>query len=263
MPTLGVELPRGDRASVGRGRRRARAGGTSRVFAVALLCFVVLVCFAVLVDAAVANELGDSPEVDNEAVRLVQSMGAFLATQPQRRFTAEVTYDVALEDGQWVEVHERHEVAAQVPALMHTTVVGAGGALAVIFNQGRLTVLDAASDQYYEGTLDADLSAALDVLLNDTDMSVPAVDFLYPNPADGLLASVDRATYLGVELVNGVACHHLALRQPGLDWQLWVATAPYPTPRRLALTYTSTPGAPRFQATLDWVLSPVPFDAAA
>lgn len=203
--------------------------------------------------------LGQPDAIAPAALQVVESMGTFLESQPNRRFTAQVTYDEVLESGQLAAVSERHDVVARLPHMMRATVLGRDGAFAVMLADGRMTVVDGIGNRYAEMDSAGNVPEAVDQLAEELGLSFPGADFLYPNPARGIMALVSSGEYLGVALVQGEPCHHLALRQPGLDWQLWVAVGPYPTPQRVSLIYTSVEHAPRFTATLDWELSSLPF----
>ena len=51
-------------------------------------------------------------------------------------------------------------------------------------------------------------------------------------------------------------CHHLAFRQEGVDWQVWIAEGADPLPRKVVITYKDLPDAPQFVALLDkWNLA--------
>jgi hypothetical protein len=51
---------------------------------------------------------------------------------------------------------------------------------------------------------------------------------LNENPYDALMEGVTACSYAGTEKVNGTEAHHLKFDQPGLKWELWVATTGKP-----------------------------------
>jgi hypothetical protein len=46
---------------------------------------------------------------------------------------------------------------------------------------------------------------------------------LFGDPYDTLMDGVTDCTYAGKEKVNGVEAHHLKFKQPGFDWELYIA----------------------------------------
>jgi len=60
----------------------------------------------------------------------------------------------------------------------------------------------------------------------------------------------------GKSRVGGANCHHIAIRSPEVDIQLWVEEGDKPLPRQLILTSKWEGGTPRFVARMQWDLEP-------
>ncbi len=70
------------------------------------------------------------------------------------------------------------------------------------------------------------------------------------------MQQVHTGVYVGLHEVDGVKSHHLAFRQDGADWQIWIQDGDQPLPRKIVITYKDLPGTPQFVAFLDkWNLS--------
>jgi hypothetical protein len=52
-----------------------------------------------------------------------------------------------------------------------------------------------------------------------------------------LIDGVIRGEYLGLQSVEGISCHHLALEQETIDWQLWIDAGPSALPRKLTIRW--------------------------
>jgi hypothetical protein len=65
---------------------------------------------------------------------------------------------------------------------------------------------------------------------------------------------ITAATLIGPARVGGVDTDHFALRQAGVDWQIWIERGARPLPRRLVITTTDEPAQPQYSATLVWEL---------
>jgi hypothetical protein len=51
-------------------------------------------------------------------------------------------------------------------------------------------------------------------------------------------------------------CDHLAFRQAGVDWQIWIEQGDKPVPRKVVITYKELPARPQYTSYLsDWNLS--------
>ena len=78
-----------------------------------------------------------------------------------------------------------------------------------------------------------------------------------------MIENARSGQYLGVGYVFDTKCHHLAFRQPSVDWQIWIEEGDKPLPRKLVITSKDTPAHPQYTAFLsDWKLSPKIDEAA-
>jgi len=74
-----------------------------------------------------------------------------------------------------------------------------------------------------------------------TGTVIPLADFLYANPYEHLMGSVQRGVYLGIHEAAGVPCHHLSFEQETIDWQLWIDAGKEPLPRKLVIRVSVVP----------------------
>lgn len=97
----------------------------------------------------------------------------------------------------------------------------------------------------------------LDFARRSLDLYAPAGDLLYKNPYSLLLEDVISGLYVGMGIVDGVRCHHLAFRGNEVDWQIWIEEGSKPLPKRFIITSKWLTGAPQSTVTLkNWNLSP-------
>lgn len=58
--------------------------------------------------------------------------------------------------------------------------------------------------------------------------------------------SLKEALYIGNSVVDGKVCDHMAFRQDGIDWQLWVTRSGNPLPCKLVITTTDEASRPEY-----------------
>lgn len=58
--------------------------------------------------------------------------------------------------------------------------------------------------------------------------------------------SLKEALYIGPSVVDGKVCDHMAFRQDGIDWQLWVTRSGNPLPCKLVITTTDEASRPEY-----------------
>jgi hypothetical protein len=94
------------------------------------------------------------------------------------------------------------------------------------------------------------------------DIEMPLADlFLWGTPRSGL-EDLTSALFVGPARIGGVDADHFALRQPGVDWQVWVERGARALPLKVVITTTDEPAQPQFAATLKWDLKTRPAASA-
>ena len=77
-------------------------------------------------------------------------------------------------------------------------------------------------------------------------MALPGADLLLSNAYDILIADVLEAKHIGLGVIGGVECEHLAFRNFDTDWQLWVEAGEAPIPRKMVITSKTVNSAPQY-----------------
>ena len=81
------------------------------------------------------------------------------------------------------------------------------------------------------------IDRTLDALAERYDIALPMGD-LYSAPAKALLSDTTTGGYVGTENVGDTACYHLAFRDTGVDWELWLPVEGEPLPKRFKIVQT-------------------------
>ena len=103
---------------------------------------------------------------------------------------------------------------------------------------------------------------ALRALSKRTGVPVPGQGLLQPDPLSALLGRVEAVTLIGPATVAGVACQHVAFREAGSNWQLWLSTEAQPLPQQLVYNHYMSDQDMRYEvAFTGWTLD-APIDAA-
>lgn len=96
----------------------------------------------------------------------------------------------------------------------------------------------------------AGASPNLDMLIDDvrahSGIDFSGADLLMSDVYRELTDPVEQAYYLGLDMVDGVECDHLAFRTPDVDWQIWIQAGEKPIPRKYIITSKWTTGAPQY-----------------
>lgn len=195
--------------------------------------------------------------MDAHAERALWRMGEFLKSAGAFRVHAETTLDERHSSGQWVEVSRATDLSVHRERGIRGSMRGDLENREYWCDLETASLLDPDNNVFAAIDVPDTMDATLDFLLDEYGVSWPLADFVYSNPFVILIEEVQIGTYVGLHQVAGTPCHHLAFRQEGIDWQIWVDAGQDPVPRKISLTYRDLEGAPRVTAVLsDWDFAP-------
>jgi hypothetical protein len=85
---------------------------------------------------------------------------------------------------------------------------------------------------------------------------MPGADLLLTTSFAELTRDVLTARHIGLGVINGVECQHLAFRNGDVDWQIWIRTGDRPLPCRYVITSKTLAGGPQYTVTFtDWAVN--------
>ena len=211
-------------------------------------CVCLFVMLAATAPSSQAEEGVPSGDIAPAADRVLRAMSKFLTAMPSFAFTADVAFDAVEPGDETISVLRRSEVCVSRPNRLRVDSTGSQGVLRTVsYNRGKLAVVDYDAGVYSTVDVPDTIDAMLDHLFEKYGMSMPAADFLFSDPRQVLTEGATSARYLGSYELRGQPCHHLAVRQEAIDYQLWVAAGDEPLPLRMLVSYKLLPAKPRFQ----------------
>jgi len=215
------------------------------------------VVLAVLLNAvAFAANAGDVRQ-DAKAIEVLEQMVAYKSTLDQVVITGVTSMDARLDAGLMVSNSEEVTVSISRPGSMRITNFDGEATKGLYFHKGMLTFFNSANMLYAQADVPEEIDAAMEFAMEELDIEAPLMDLIYQDAGSRLLTSEVTILYLVDKArVGGADCHHLAIRGPEVDIQLWVEEGDSPLPRRFMITSKWEGGSPRFIATLSWETDP-------
>jgi hypothetical protein len=198
-----------------------------------------------------------SPAIDPKADEILKKMGKCLAETRCFSVKADKMADYVLENGQKVQLSSITRVIADRPGRLWARTTGDTGTEQAWYSGKLLTVLNEDAKTYSPIEVPETIDKMMDFVVQKFGWSLPLADLVFSDPYQSAMEKVRSGLYLGIHSVNEIRCHHLAFRQDGLDWQIWIDAGDRPLPRKLVITDKDAPGYPQFIALLnDWDLAP-------
>lgn len=211
-----------------------------------------------IVPKAFGEDIANSnPAIDPQADKILQRMSNCLAGAKEFSFEAHKMADFVLDTGQKVQLSDTTKIVAKRPNKIWAKSTGDTQNDQIWYN-GKTLAIHNNQEKLY-GVIDVpdNIDEMMDYVVEKLEIAVPLADLLFSDPYKMAIENVRSGQYLGLHYVQDVKCHHLAFRQEGLDWQIWIEDSDKPLPRKLVITYKELPGHPQFIALLGkWNLTP-------
>ncbi len=218
--------------------------------------------FAVSLCGPAVMSIGHAQAADDDAGQILKSMSDYLAGQK----TISLTFDSSLEV--ITPQMEKVQFASSGTLLMHrpneikATRTGGYADVEMFFNGKTLTVYGKNINGYTQLDAPGSVDQLIDTL-RERGWALPGADLLLGDIYGTMMADVIESKHIGLGVVGGVECNHLAFRNQDVDWQLWVEAGGKPIPRKLVITSKAIGGAPQYTLVINDFKTDVTADPAA
>ena len=193
---------------------------------------------------------------------LVQQMSARLAAATGVSVTTTEARDVVRRSGEKDRVSVTAVYTVRRPDRFHTKMAGGRG-LESWYDGKKFTVAVQQDKVFAQAPMPETIDRTLDALAERYDMALPLGDLFYSSPEKALLSDTTTGGYVGTENVGETPCYHLAFRDTGVEWELWLPVQGEPLPKRLKTVGKQRRGQPLTDVTFtEWNLAPQTGDAA-
>ncbi len=212
-----------------------------------------MICITVIAGLTIsANVLAQEPD----AKELLAQMSAEIAKLDSFVLSGDAYADARLGEGQIIEHSYDATMSVRKPSELRLTNRNSEFTGEIFFADGSVTVFKTGRNFYAKKPIPDGFENAVNFALNDLGIKAPLLEVITQNFAD-LVADDDvEVEYLGTSLFRGEMHHHIGIRGPEVDMQLWIVTEGIPLPRKMAMSYKWEGGAPRFVAFMKWDTSP-------
>ena len=205
------------------------------------------------------------PSTDAERLargrELVQRMSDRLAAATSVSVTTTEKRDLVRLSGAREAVTGTGEYTVQRPNRFHTKTMGARS-FESWYNGKVLTIAAHNEKVFAQAPMPESINRTLDVLAERYDMALPMGDLFYGPASKALLSDTATGGYAGTEDLGGTRCYHLAFKDVGADFELWLPVEGEPLPKRFKVVQKRRTGQPVIDVTFnDWNLAPQTSDA--
>src|ERR1700722_5809285 len=183
---------------------------------------------------------------DDDAVKILKAMSDYMASQK----SINVNYDTDVEgitaDLQKLQFASSGHLLLVRPDKLRVSRTGGYTDVELVFDGKTTTIFDHDHNAYTEISSAGNVEQLVERMRDEFELPVPGADLLLTSSFDRLMDGVIDAKHIGLGVIDGVECEHLAFRNLDTDWQLWVEAGPHPVPHKYVITNKGVSGAPQY-----------------
>jgi hypothetical protein len=208
---------------------------------------------AVLCLAGASSASEKQGVIDPRADAALHRMSDYVGGLQSFRVKTTTSDEKVTTDGQKIqEVHESL-VTVRRPNELRVDRTGPNGKAVLRYDGKQISVYNSTKNAYAIHDAPPTLDATIDQLRDALNIDAPGGDLLAPDAyavvTDGLVVG----RYIGMEPIDGVPAHHIAVSKKDVDVQIWIEDGSTPVPLRYVITSKDVSGQPEYEIALrDW-----------
>lgn len=205
------------------------------------------VTMAVLLLAAASAARAD------DAANILKSMTDYLSSQKTLSASFDSDIEVITPELQKIQFASSGQMKLSRPDKLRVRRTGGYADVELVYDGKTISVYGNNAKSYVQADLPGTVDQMIDALQARSGVGLPGTDLLYSDAFDVMTANVLDGEHIGLGVVDGVECEHLAFRGPDTDWQIWIETGAKPVPHKYVITSKTLAGAPQYTLRIrDW-----------
>jgi len=183
---------------------------------------------------------------DDAARRLLKAMADYVTSQNSIAVKFDSDIEVITSELQKIQFTSTGQLLLKRPDRLRALRKSGAADVDFAFDGATFTAYDRRNNSFARLSAPGSLDQLIDRLRTDFLIEAPGADLFLSNAYDMLNEDVLEARYMGLGMIDGVECEHLAFRNLETDWQLWIETGTRPIPRKYVITSKTMTGAPQY-----------------
>jgi hypothetical protein len=189
----------------------------------------------------------------DDAVQILKAMSDYVASQKTLSLTFDSDVEVVTPEVEKIQFASSGKMTLSRPDKLRVSRTGGYADVEIVFDGKTISALgkniNAFTQMEAAGSIDLLISKLRDMNI----VSAPGADFLGTHVFEDLMDGVISAKHIGLGVIDGVECEHLAFRGRDVDWQIWIEAGARPIPRKYVITSKAVGAAPQYTLRIkDW-----------
>jgi hypothetical protein len=201
---------------------------------------------------------------DDGATTLLKTMSDYVASQKNISIAYDSDIEVITADLQKIQFTSSGQVQISRPDKVHASRTGGYTDVEFFFDRKTFTFYGKDLNAFAQSQSAGSIDQLVDRLRVEYLVEAPGADLLLSNVYGKLIEDVIDARHIGLGVIDGVECEHLAFRNLDVDWQVWIEVGARPIPRKYVITSKAVTGGPQYTLHIkDWKTDATAADAFA
>jgi hypothetical protein len=200
------------------------------------------------------------PRTDAERLargrEIIERMSAKLTAAPVFSVTTSEIRDEIRSSGASEQVTLTRATVVRKPDRFYSVVTG-GRHNEVWYDGVGLTLVLHNEKVFAQSRAPETIDKTLDALYERYGLSTPISDYVYTSPAKALLTDKTTGGWVGRETAGDQQLDHLAFKDTGVTWEIWIPAVGDPLPQRTVTQFDDNRQVRKIETTFtDWNLAP-------
>ena len=189
----------------------------------------------------------------DDAVNILKSMTDYLGSQKTLSASFDSDIEIITPELQKIQFASSGQMKLSRPDKLRVRRTGGYADVELVYDGKAISIYGNNAKSYVQAELPGTVDQMIDALQAKSGVGLPGTDLLLSNAFDVMTTTVLDGEHIGLGVVDGVECEHLAFRTADTDWQIWIETGAKPVPRKYVITSKTLAGAPQYTLRVkDW-----------
>jgi hypothetical protein len=189
----------------------------------------------------------------DDSTTILKSMTDYLGSQKSLSASFESDIEVMTPEMEKIQFASSGQMKLSRPDRLRVRRTGGYADVELVYDGKTISVYGNNAKSYVQADLPGTVDKMIDTIQSRSGVGLPGADLLLSDAFEGLMASVVDGRHIGLGVVDGVECEHLAFRDSDTDWQIWIESGATPVPRKYVITSKTLAGAPQYTLRIrDW-----------
>lgn len=189
----------------------------------------------------------------DDAAQILKAMSDYLASQKTISLTFDSDVEVITPEVEKIQFASSGKMLLSRPDKLRVSRTGGYADVEIVFDGKTISALGKNINSFTQMDAAGSIDQLVGKLRDMNILSAPGADFLGTHVFEDLMSGVIDAKHIGLGVIDGVECEHLAFRNRDIDWQIWIDVGARPIPRKYVIASKGIGAAPQYTLRIkDW-----------